>query len=157
MSPEQVRAKELDARSDLFSFGAGARTATGALPFHGESWRISKAILDAAPTSAIRLNADVPPKLEDIINKALEKDRNLRYQSAAQIHRFETPQARMEWGNQLHIAGRNLKSVSSQVLGHGGGCLVHRDGGGWDLVFARQGERFANRVHCSYSIRQSCR
>ncbi|MGA3211281.1 MAG: protein kinase [Terriglobales bacterium] len=87
MSPEQVRAKELDARSDLFSFGAVLyEMATGALPFHGESSGvIFKAILDSVPTPPIRFNREIPAKLEDIINKALEKDRNLRYQHAADM------------------------------------------------------------------------
>jgi len=87
MSPEQVRAKELDARTDLFSFGSVLyEMCTGDLPFHGESSAvICEAIMNRAPVAAVRLNHDVPPKLEDIINRALEKDRDLRYQHASEM------------------------------------------------------------------------
>ena len=109
MSPEQVRAKDLDARTEFFSCGGALyEMATGTLPFRGESTGVVfEAILNRAPVAPVRLNPDLPPKLEDIINRALEKDRNLRYQHASDIRaelqrlKRDTESARMVVGGTL--------------------------------------------------------
>src|SRR6202011_50779 len=117
MSPEQVRAKKLDARTDLFSFGVVLyEMATGDLPFHGESSAvICEAIMNRTPVAVVRLNHNVPPKLEDIINRALEKDRELRYQHASDM-RSELQRLKRDTDTTGRVAAASSETVAAAQI-----------------------------------------
>ena len=152
MSPEQVRGEALDARTDLFSFGVVLyEMVTGIQPFRGETTGlISEAILNRAPVAPVRLNPDLSQKLEDVINKSLEKDKKLRYQSAAEIHTDLQRLKRDSHSSQISVAAasaqpklieknRRLTALSVVTV-----LLIGLTVGGW-LFFTRKTHALTDR------------
>ena len=126
MSPEQIRAKELDARTDLFSFGVVLyEMATGALPFRGEtSGMVFPSILNRLTVAPARINPEVPHKLEEIIQKALEKDREVRYQSAAEM-RAELKRLKRDTESQV-VSGGPSRRLQLAIARSGSSGLCPR-------------------------------
>jgi serine/threonine protein kinase/tetratricopeptide (TPR) repeat protein len=151
MSPEQVRGEELDARTDLFSFGVVLyEMATGVQPFRGDtSGVVSDEILNRTPTAAVRLNPKVPAKLEEILNKALEKSRKLRYQNAADLRadlqrlRRDTDKGRVSGGvvsgpgTAEDVDKESRRSWAGTLVGAGAVVVVLLAIGAW-LIFSRK-------------------